>query len=129
MKKNIYSTDTELIESKLNEVQGRCKERLLNPESLHGTLCSIHKYKLSDIPKKALNGTTIILHASMERMPQAYKYPATETSCTFIHDGKGWRFVSCDRDYIKPSSKGIFKAEVVLSDTAKQAILDSVSIV
>lgn len=129
MKKIIYSNDYELIESKLNEVQGKCRERLLYPKVCNETLSQIHHSRLLSIPKKSLNGTTIILHASMDRMPRSYKYPAKETSCTFIHDGKGWRFVSCDRDYIKPSSKGIFKAEVILSDTAKQAILDSVSIV
>lgn len=129
MKKNIYSTDTELIESKLNEIQGRCKERLFYACDCDGILQNIYCEKLHSIPKKYLKGTTIILHASMDRMPQAYKYPATETSITFTHDGKGWKFIECNRDYIKPSSKARYNAEVFLSDTAKQAILDSLIIV
>lgn len=129
MKKNIYSTDEELIKSKLNEVQGRCKERLFYASDCDGILQNIHCAKLHSIPKKALKGTTIILHASMDRMPQAYKYPATETSITFTHDGKGWKFIECNRDYIKPSSKARYNAEVFLSDTAKQSILDSLIIV
>lgn len=129
MKTNIYSTDTELIESKLNEVQGRCSTRLLRAECLNENLCSIHRFKLHSIPKKDLKGTTIILHACMRRMPQAYKYPAIGSNITFTHDGKGWRFIECNRDRIKPSSKAWFNAEVFLSDTAKQAILDSLLIV
>ena len=129
MKTNIYSTDTELIESKLNEAQGRCKERLFYAGDCDGILRDIHCAKLHSIPKKDLKGTMIILHASMDRMPQAYKHPATETSITFTHDGKGWRFIECNRDRIKPSSKARYNAEVFLSDSAKQAILDSLLIV
>lgn len=137
--KNIYSDNVDEINKQLDVVQHNCKERLLSAEKCIGVIDlittgysaftnSIYKVGLRNVPKCKLKGTRIIIHASMERLPRSYKYPAQETSCEFEYDGKGWKFIKCSRDRIKPSAKAILDVELFLSDTAKQAILDDLLI-
>ena len=134
MKKIIYVTDTCLLNERLDSIQNRCKRRTLTADKCN---CVLNKdlknrylvgYPFCSIPNTRLKGTKVIIHASMERMPQIYKYKASETNATFGFDGKGWRFIECRRDYIRPSSKARLNVELELSDSAKNYILDSFAV-
>lgn len=134
MKKIIYVTDTDILNEQLDSVQNRCTRRILTADKCNHVLNNDLKtrnyvgYPFCSIPKTRLKGTKAIVHASMERMPQAYKHKASETNATFEFDGKGWRFIECRRDYIRHSSKAFLNVELELSDSAKNYILDSFAV-
>jgi hypothetical protein len=108
------------LNDKLNELQNRSKERLLSVES-----CAEHLTKVENclgITRKAMTGTKVVVHASMEKLPHAYKYAANSTKAVFTFDGKHWRFLTAYRDRMVQRSN-YFHSEIELSDSAKEGII------
>ena len=112
--------DSKALNDKLNELQERCKERLL---SVDDCICRLNKVdSFLNISNKAITGTKVIVHADMQKLPHCYRYVANSTKAVFVYDGRHWCFMSAFRD--RMLQKGIgYHCEIELSDTAKSAIL------
>ena len=74
------------LEAALKEANGRATARTLDVDDIIKYLRG-YMYRL-DITKKALTGTEVTEHASMEQLPRAYKWNADSTKATFVFDGK-----------------------------------------
>lgn len=112
--------DEKALSSKLNELQGRCKERLLSVEDCEHRLNKVDCFL--NITNKAMTGTKVIVHSDMQKLPNCYRYVANSTKAVFVYDGKHWCFMSAYRD--KMIQKGIaYHCEIELSDTAQDAVL------
>lgn len=112
--------DEKALSDKLNEIQNRSKERLLSVETCAERLTEVENF--IGITKKAMTGTKVIVHASMEKLPHTYKYSANSTKAVFTFDGKRWRFLTAYRDHIVQRSN-YFHSEIELSDLAKEGII------
>lgn len=113
-------TDLKALTEKLNAANGRATTRTLNIDA-----CIEHLTKFENslrISKKAMTGTKVIVHATMETLPHAYKYRADSTKVTFEYDGKRWRFCEAERSTLKQRGCA-YHVEASLSDSAKQAIV------
>lgn len=112
--------DEKALTAKLNELQGKCKERLLSVEDCISRLNSVDSFL--NITNKAMTGTKVIVHSDMQHLPKCYKYQANSTKAVFIYDGRNWCFVSAFRD--RMIQKGIaYHCEIEMSDTAREAVL------
>jgi hypothetical protein len=112
--------DCKSLSDKLNELQNRCEERLLSVESCAEYLGYVEKHL--GISKKAMTGTKVVIHATMEKLPHSYKYAANSTKAVFIFDGKHWRYLTAYRDQLVQKSN-YFHCEIELSDSAKEGIV------
>lgn len=113
-------TDIKRLSAKLAEVEGRSTTRLLSVDDCADHLSHIMRWPIS---KKALTGTKVIVHATMEKLPNSYGYAANSTKATFTFDGRHWCFVDAERSFLKQKS-GNCHCEVFLSDTAKGSICE-----
>lgn len=112
--------DEKALTLKLDELQGRCKERLLSVEDCKHRLNKVDCFL--NITNKAMTGTKVIVHADMQTLPKCYRYVANSTKAVFVYDGKHWCFVSAFRD--RMIQKGIaYHCEIELSATAQNAVL------
>ncbi len=112
--------DEKALNDKLNELQDRCQERLLSVESCGEYLKDVEEHL--SLSKKAMTGTKVVVHATMEKLPHSYRYTANSTKAVFTFDGKHWRFVKAYRDRMVQRSN-YFHSEIELSDLAKEGII------
>lgn len=112
------------LEAALKEANGRATARTLDVddivEYLRGYMCRL------DISKKALTGTKVTVHASMEQLPRAYKWNADSTKASFLFDGKKWKFLTVERSLLVQRC-GSYHVVATLSQTAIDAITAKVS--
>lgn len=108
------------LSGKLNELQKRCKERLLSVDDCGKYLTYVENNL--GISKKEMTGTKVVVHASMEKLPHSYKYSANSTKAVFTFDGKHWRYLTAYRDRLVQKSN-YFHCEIELSDSAKEGIV------
>lgn len=113
-------TDIKRLSAKLMEVEGKSTTRLLSVDDCADHLSHIMNWPIS---KKALAGTKVVVHSTMEKLPSAYHYTAMSTKATFTFDGKHWCFVDAERSILKQKA-GNCHCEVFLSDTAKDSICE-----
>ena len=112
--------DEKALTAKLNELQERCKERLLSVEDCISRLNKVDSFL--NITNKAMTGTKVIVHSDMQQLPKCYKYQANSTKAVFVYDGRHWCFVSAYRN--RMIQKGIgYHCEIEMSDTAREAVL------
>lgn len=126
--KKIYVTDTEALQAAITETEGRATARTLGAEEAGHRLDQVVYNLLRSMPKKYLAGSKAVVHASTERLPQAYKYSADSTKARFEHDGKGWVLVEVVRDRLVQKSAR-YGVELSLTDTAKGWLVDSLAFV
>lgn len=104
----------------LAEANGRATARTLSADECADYLAVFES--LTDISKRAMTGTTVVVHGSMERLPKAYKYRADSTKAAFRYDGKTWRFLEAERSVLKQGSP-LTHVVASFSDSAKEAIV------
>lgn len=108
------------LESALAGENGRATARTLTAEECIDYLETYMNYV--GISKKALTDTVVTVHGSMEKLPNAYKYPAASTKATFVFDGKTWHLYRAERSRLVQRS-GCLHVVAELSGTAKAAIV------
>lgn len=119
-KEYLKKRDEKALSSKLAELQDKCKTRLLSVDDCVWRLMGVDNYLY--ISKKAKTGTKVVVHASMSKLPNSYKYQADSTKAVFIFDGKRWCFMTAYRDRML-QKHSYDHCEIELSDTAKEAVL------
>lgn len=112
--------DEKALNDKLNELQNRCKERVLSAESCIEYLTNVEIHL--GVSKKAMTGTKVVVHATMGKLPHSYRYTANSTKAVFVFDGKHWRFVKAYRDRLFQKNN-VYHSELELSDSAKEALI------
>lgn len=121
--KKIYSTDTDALNEAIREAEGRATARTIDAEEVNEKLKRAETM-MNWPPKKALAGTKIHVHASTQKLPNAYKYKADSTQVLFEHDGKGWKFVCAGRYTLKQSSDSSkIGVEIEASEATKEHML------
>lgn len=126
--KKIYAHDTEALQAVITETEGRASARTLSAEDAAYTLDSVVCNALHNMPKKYLAGCRATVHASTERLPNAYKYRADSTKAVFEHDGKDWMLVEVRRDGLVQRSAR-FGAQLELTEAAREWIIGSLAFV
>lgn len=110
---------TKAIEAALAEANGRATARTL---SLDECVEYIGEFvRRCDITKKAMTGTRINVHGSMEKLPRAYKYRADSTKAAFEFNGKHWEFVEAVRSTLVQNT-AYHHVQAAFSDTARDAL-------
>ena len=119
MKINIENT--EKLEGALKEVQGKATARTIDVDRI----LSVLKYveKRLGIGKTALKGTKVHFTGA-EKFAKAYRFTPESTHFEAEHNGKTWFVTSITRDTCPQRQDAI---DVALSDTAKDAVLKSLS--
>lgn len=118
----INAHDTEALQAAITEKEGRASARTLSAEDAADRLDRVVYNALHNMPKKYLAGCRAIVHASTERLPNAYKYRADSTKAVFEHDGKDWMLAEIRRDGLVQKSAR-FGVQLDLTDTAKEWII------
>lgn len=120
------SSPIEGIQKMIDAAEGKAAARTLNA----GDLCAkaTAAEKMMHWPsKKSLKGTKITVHASTEKLPNAYKYRAESTQAELEHDGKGWVIVEVKRATLKQSSACKIGLEIQPSDAVCAHIFTTLS--
>ena len=112
------------IEKALDEVQGRCKARLITYEDILSELKAVDEQFSKVCTKKGLENTSVSIDVNGQNFPNSYKYSAKSTQFVAIYLKGKWRLAYLGRDWCRTYSQ---RWNIVLSDTAKQCILDSYS--
>lgn len=108
------------IEKALDEVQGRCKTRLLTYEDILSELKGVDDQFSSVCTKKAFEGTEVLIDVNGQSFPNSYGFSAKSTQFRAVYLKGKWRLVYLDRDWCRTYSQ---RWDIVLSETAKQSIL------
>ena len=119
MKINIENT--EKLEGALKEAQGKATARTIDVDRILGVLKYVEK-RLG-IGKAALKGTKVHFTGA-EKFAKAYRFTPESTHFEAEYNGKTWFVTSITRDTCPQRQDAI---EVTLSDTAKDAVLKSLS--
>lgn len=112
------------IEKALDEVQGRCKARLITYEYILSELKAVDEQFSKVCTKKGLENTSVSIDVNGQNFPNSYKYSAKSTQFVAIYLKGKWRLVYLGRDWCRTYSQ---RWNIFLSETAKQNILDSYS--
>ena len=102
----------------LEEVQARCKVRILNVNDIEEIISNVTS-KLN-IPKNALIGTKI-LYSGAEIFPSSYRYRPESTHFTAEFNGRNWVIIGISRGTCPDRYSNV---TIMLSDSAKQAIVN-----
>ena len=103
----------------LAEANGLATARTLSADECAEYISSFEEH--TAVSKKAMAGTIVTVHGSMERLPKAYRYRADSTKAAFQYDGKTWQFLSAERSTLKQRSSYVHVI-ASFSPTAKDAI-------
>lgn len=103
----------------LAEANGRATARTLSADECAEYIAGFEERV--GISKKAMAGTIVTVHGSMEPLPRAYKYRADSTKASFQYDGRTWRLLSAERSILRQRSSWIHVI-ASFSPTAKDAI-------
>ena len=115
-----YAVADALIDA-IDSVEKRCTARTIRAEYICAAIKEIED-RLYNISKKALNGTSFGYDVHAQSFPHAYKYKPESTQFSAKFNGKEW-FVTdiwrglCDKR----------KCGIILSDTAKEAMLEKIT--
>lgn len=106
------------INDAIKSAEGRATERRIKYENLSHAIFEI-EHKL-DIPKSAMVGCYVNIDYNAQKFPRAYKYTPQSTHAIIQKTKAGWNLVGIRRDICRT-----WKYEVALTNTAKQALIDS----
>ena len=112
------------IEKALDEVQGRCKARLITYEDILSELKAVSEQFSKVCTKKGLENTSVSIDVNGQNFPNAYKYSAESTQFCAIYLKGNWRLVYLGRDYCRSYAQ---RWNIFLSEAAKQCILETFS--
>lgn len=106
----------EKLNTVLDEVQNRCRERTVTAQQIMDALDDITK--TLNIPKKAMEGVSVSIDLNAQHFPRAYKYEPMSTIVEAIY-GKGkWSVVRIYRGKTRVPSKRYLVAHTENSKTA-----------
>lgn len=108
------------IEKALDEVQGRCKTRLIDYEDILSELKAVDEQFSSVCTKKSFENTEVLIDVNGQSFPNSYKFSPKSTQFRAVYLKGKWRLVYLDRDWCRAYSQ---RWDIVLSETAKQSIL------
>ena len=112
------------IEKALDEVQGRCKARLITYEDILAELKAVDEQFSKVCTKKAFEKTEVLVDVNGQNFPNSYKFSAKSTQFGAVYSKGKWRLVYLDRDWCRTYSQ---RWHITLSDTAKECILHEYS--
>lgn len=112
------------IEKALDEVQGRCKVRLITYEDILAELKAVNRQFSAVCTKKAFESSEILIDVNGQNFPNSYKFSAKSTQFRALYSKGKWRLVYLDRDWCRTYSQ---RWNITLSDTAKECILHEYS--
>ena len=112
------------IEKALNEVQERCKARLITYEDILAELKAVDEQFSKVCTKKAFENTEVLIDVNGQNFPNSYKFSAYSTQFRVVYSKGKWRLMYIGRDFCKSYNQRWY---IHLSETAKQSILDSYS--
>ena len=112
------------IEKALSEVQKRCTARTIDYYDMVNELKAVDEQFSKVCTKKAFEGTEVLIDVNGQNFPNAYKFSARSTQFRAAYLKGKWRLMYIGRAFCKTYSQ---RWNIVLSDTAKQCILDSYS--
>ena len=112
------------IEKALDEVQGRCKTRLIDYNDILAELKAVDEQFSKVCTKKGLENTQVLIDVNGQNFPNSYKFSAKSTQFSAIYFKSKWRLVYLDRDWCRTYSQ---RWHITLSETAKKCILDTFS--
>ena len=108
----------ELIDAVLNDIQRRCKVRIITSEDI---IKQLIKYETSiNISKKALNGTKVTMDINAQSFPSAYKFIPESTKFSAEYINGSWRITDIYRGVCTKT-----KILATLSDSAKIAVINN----
>ena len=115
MKINI--TNTEKVQSTLNEIQGRSRERCYDAEDLQGIVEDfIQRMTRLGVSRPKLNGCTVDFGGNY-KPARSYKYPFIGTVGTIAFSSNGAFLVALERTYCDR------RTGATLADAAREAII------
>lgn len=118
----INGKNLEAIKVTIETAEGKATARTLTVPDLLSKLAAAERMLMYP-SKKDLAGTRVRVHASTEKLPSAYRYPADSTQAVAEHDGKGWILVEVVRDTLRQSSAIKYGIEIEPSEGARAHIL------
>lgn len=118
----INGKNLEAIKVTIETAEGKATARTLTVPDLLSKLAAAERMLMYP-SKKDLAGTRVRVHASTEKLPSAYRYPADSTQVVAEHDGKGWILVEVVRDTLRQSSASKYGLEIEPSKGARAHIL------
>lgn len=120
----INERNRQKIEKALDEAQGRCKARLITYEDILSELKAVDEQFSKVCTKKAFENTGVLIDVNGQVFPKAYEFSAKSTQFRTVYSKGKWRLVYLGRDWCRTYSQ---RWNIVLSDTAKQCILETFS--
>ena len=112
------------IKKALDEVQTRCKTRLIDYEDIISELKAVDEQFSKICTKKAFENSEVLIDVNGQNFPNSYKFSAKSTQFGAVYSKGKWRLVYLDRDWCKTYSQ---RWHIILSDTAKECILENFS--
>ena len=112
------------IEKALDEVQGRCKTRLIDYEDILVELKAVDEQFSKVCTKKGLENTEVLIDVNAQNFPNSYKFSAKSTRFRAVYFKGKWRLMYIGRDFCKSYAQ---RWHITLSDTAKECILHEYS--
>lgn len=118
----VNEKNSEAIKAAIDRAEGKATARTLTVDDLASKLAEAEKTLMSP-SKKDLAGTRVRVHASTEKLPNAYRYRADSTQAVCEHDGKGWVLVEVARDTLRQSAAYKRGLEIEPSDASRDHIM------
>ena len=112
------------IEKALDEVQGRCKTRLIDYEDIVNELKALDEQFSSVCTKKAFENTEVLIDVNGQSFPNSYKFSAYSTQFRALYLKGKWRLMYIGRDFCKSYAQ---RWNILLSEEAKKSIVETFS--
>ena len=108
------------INALFDSVQKRCTVRVADYDLVSKVCASVEKRV--GISKRALEGTRFD-YDFRQTFPSAYKYTPDSTHFTCVYHSNKWYLLPQVHRYTCPNSASYYQYKLMLSDTAKAAVL------
>lgn len=115
----LKESNRDRINKEIKKAEGRATARLITYDNMIYICEEVEA--LLDIAKNNMNGVKIDADYNAQRFPTAYKYTPESTHFTAEYKGNSWTITDIYRDRCR---NGIKKADIILTDKAKTAIID-----
>lgn len=115
----VNEANLEKIQTALDEVQGRCKERIVTAKRVMKSCEEIEEY--FGISKKAMTGLVVNVDVHAEKYARAYKYTPRSTQYTLERRASGWYVYNIGREITGGTLK-MFEVSTMPEETKKALI-------
>ena len=118
----IKESNRDRIQKEIDAIQKRTRERNIDVDDIFRAVHDIEE-RLG-ISKSAMTGVKASVDMNAQNFPNAYKWSPESTNFTMERVASGWKLVGIERDYCRRRGHDY---RLVLTDTAKSAIIDSMT--